>query len=50
MQKEQENVLGVRPSTWQPLFALEFLPTENHARTRTVPVNGGDLAAILLQE
>jgi len=45
----EHTSLGVRPSTRQPLFALELLPTENHARTGTVPVDGGDLAVIPLR-
>jgi hypothetical protein len=43
------HVLGVRPSTLQPLFALQLLPTENHTRTRAVPVDGGHLRVIPLR-
>ena len=48
--KEQEHVFDVRPNVRQPLFALDLLPTENHAWTRMVPVDGGGFAAVLLRE
>ena len=44
------NVLGVRTSTRQPFFALDLFPTENHARTGTVPVDRGDLGAVPMRE
>jgi hypothetical protein len=50
VRKEEEHVLSVRSSTWQPLFALDLLPTENHARAGTVPVDGSDLAVVPLRE
>ena len=34
----------------QPLFALHFLPTENHARTEMAPLDGGDLGVIPLRK
>ena len=34
---------------WQPLFALDLLPTENHARTATDPVDDGDIAVVPLR-
>jgi hypothetical protein len=46
VREEQVHVLGVGPSTRQPLFALDLLPTENHARTGTVPVDGGNLGVV----
>ena len=49
VQKGHEHVLGVRPSRRQPLFALELLPTENHARTRAVPVNGSHFSVVPLR-
>ena len=44
--KEYEHVLGVGPSPRQPLFTLHLLPTENHARTRPVPIDGGHLGIV----
>ena len=49
MHKEQD-VLGVMPDIRQPLLALDLLPTEDHAWTRMVPVDGGGFAAVLLRE
>ena len=48
--QEQEYVLGVRPCIRQPIFALDRLPTENHAWTNAVPIDGGDFAAVPLRE
>ena len=50
MWKEYEHLLGFGPSTRQPLFALEFIPTESHARTGPVPVDGGHLGIVLVTE
>ena len=50
MRKELENILGVGPSTRQPIFALDLLAPEDHARTGTVPVYGSDLGVVLLRE
>ena len=49
VQKGHEHVLGVRPSRRKPLFALELLSTENHARTRAVPVNGSHFSVVPLR-
>jgi hypothetical protein len=37
-----ELILVLRPSERQPHLALHFLTTENHARTGTVTVDGGN--------
>jgi hypothetical protein len=50
VQKRHEHVLGDGPSALQPLFALELLPTENHTRTMAVPIDGGRLGIVLVQE
>ena len=47
---EYEYALGFGPSTRQPLFALEFIPTENHAWTGPVPVDGGPLGIVFVTE
>ena len=43
-------VLGLGPHKRQPLLALHFLPTENHPRTGTVPLDGGDLDVVLARD
>jgi hypothetical protein len=46
-------VLGVRPvrsREWQPFLALHFSLTKSHPRTRTVPVNGGNLDIVLARD
>ena len=43
------DVLGVRPSTLQPVFTLQLPPTENHTRTGAVPVDGGHLGVVPLR-
>ena len=50
MRKVHEHVLGFGPRTRQPLFALEFVPTVNHARTRAIPVNDGHLGIVFVTE
>ena len=50
MRKVREHVLGFGPRTRQPLFALELIPTENHARTRAIPVDGGHLGIVFVTE
>ena len=40
------HVLVLGPSEGQPRLALDFLTTENHARTATVPLDGGDLDVV----
>ena len=50
MRKEYEHVLSFGPRKRQPLFALELIPTENHARTGAVPVDGGHLSIVLVTE
>ena len=50
MWKEYEHLLGFGPSTRQPLFALEFIPTKNHARIRAIPVDGGHLSIVFVTE
>jgi len=44
------NVLGGGPSKRQPFFALDLLHTENHARTGTVPLDGGHLGVVPVRE
>jgi hypothetical protein len=48
VRKGAHHLLGVGPSKRQPIFALDLLPTENHARTGSVPLDGGDLNVILV--
>ena len=48
--KEYEHVLSLGRSTRQPLVALDLIPTENHARTGAVPVDGGHLSIVHVKE
>jgi hypothetical protein len=40
------HVLVLRPRERQPRLALYFLTTENHPRTGTVPLDGGNLDVV----
>lgn len=46
----EKTRLGIGPSKRQPLFALDLLPTENHPRTGTVPLDGGDLGVVPVRD
>ena len=48
--RKSMNTLSVGPNTRQPLFALDLLPTEYHAWTRTVPVDGSSFGPVPLRE
>ena len=48
--KYHEHVLGFGPSERQPVFALDLLPTKDHTRTGTVPLDGGDLVVVSVRE
>ena len=43
-------VLGLGSRERQPFFALHFLPTEDHPRTGTVPLDGGNLDIVLARD
>ncbi len=42
----KQDVLVIRPSGLQPLPTFHFLTTEGHARTVTVPLDGGNLDVV----
>jgi len=48
--KRSVIVLGLGPRERQPIFALHFLPTKNHPRTGTVPLDGGNLDIVLARD
>jgi hypothetical protein len=48
--KRSALVLGLGPRERQPFLALHFLPTKNHPRTGSVPLDGGNFDIVLARD